>query len=84
MATWLRFEDDTVPGARTQRLIVWSIRGPRLGAIQWFGRWRQYAFFPEAETVFNRGCLQDIEHKVTELQAAMVQRIQAERKQRRA
>lgn len=31
-----------------------------LGKIKWFGRWRQYAFFPEAETVFEKKCLADI------------------------
>ena len=32
----------------------------RLGIIKWFGRWRQYTFFPEFETVFNTECLNDI------------------------
>ena len=32
----------------------------RLGVIKWFGRWRQYAFFPEVGTVFNTECLEDI------------------------
>jgi len=32
----------------------------RLGLIKWFGRWRQYVFFPEPETVFSKGCMADI------------------------
>ena len=32
----------------------------RLGLIKWFGKWRQYAFFPEQGTVFNHQCLEDI------------------------
>ncbi len=32
----------------------------RLGVIKWFGRWRQYSFFPELDTIWNKGCLQDI------------------------
>jgi hypothetical protein len=32
----------------------------KLGEIKWFGRWRQYAFFPEPETVFEHQCLKDI------------------------
>ena len=35
--------------------------GDRLGLIKWFGRWRQYAFFPKYETVFNVECLNDIQ-----------------------
>ena len=32
-----------------------------LGEIKWFGRWRQYAFFPEPGTVYNVECLNDIQ-----------------------
>lgn len=32
----------------------------RLGLIKWFGRWRQYVFFPESKTVFSKGCMADI------------------------
>jgi len=39
----------------------------RLGAIMWFGRWRQYAFFPDNETVFNTECLNDIQSYIREL-----------------
>ena len=33
----------------------------RLGIIKWYPRWRQYAFFPEVGTLFNVGCLNDIQ-----------------------
>ena len=33
----------------------------RLGIIKWFSRWRQYAFFPEKDTLFNVDCLADIQ-----------------------
>ena len=32
-----------------------------LGTIAWFGRWRQFCFWPEPHTTFNVGCMQDIE-----------------------
>lgn len=35
--------------------------GSSLGIVKWFGRWRQYAFFPEDGTVFNTDCLNDIQ-----------------------
>lgn len=31
-----------------------------LGVVKWFGRWRRYAFFPNAETVFEDECLKYI------------------------
>ena len=34
--------------------------GDSLGDIEWFSRWRQYAFVPAEETVFNPDCLDDI------------------------
>ena len=47
---------------KTQVIKVMSkIHGNRLGVIKWFGRWRQYGFFPEPETVFNLECLNDIQ-----------------------
>ena len=38
----------------TERWGVFSeSSGDRLGTIRWFGRWRQYAFYPEPETLYN-------------------------------
>lgn len=31
-----------------------------LGIIKWYGPWRQYCFFPSEETLWSRGCLQEI------------------------
>lgn len=31
-----------------------------LGLIRWFARWRKYAFYPEANRVFEQTCLCDI------------------------
>ena len=31
-----------------------------LGHIKWHGPWRQYVFFPQAETIFEKTCLEDI------------------------
>lgn len=42
---------------------VWGVytkRGDELGQIRWFGRWRQYVFFPANSTVYSAGCLVDI------------------------
>jgi len=42
-------------------------RGSSLGIIKWFGRWRQYAFFPEDGTAFNIECLNDIQSYIKDL-----------------
>lgn len=43
---------------------VWCVNskksGATLGVIQWFGRWRQYAFFPAKDTIYNSQCLWEI------------------------
>ena len=38
-----------------------------LGKIKWYGPWRQYCFFPTAETIFNIGCLEDINKYIKDL-----------------
>lgn len=46
---------------KTKRFIVKNNKsGSSIGWIQWYGPWRQYCFFPIAETVYSAGCLQDI------------------------
>lgn len=56
--------------ADTGKTLVWDVRSVRasalLGRIKWFGRWRQYCFFPEGDTIFNRGCLDDIASFISE------------------
>ena len=53
---------------------VWDIlskeHGFKLGTIKWFGRWRQYCFFPCSETVFNVECLSDIQDFIKQLKVA--------------
>lgn len=43
---------------------VWLVENSRngglVGIIKWFGKWRKYAFFPEAETCFEEVCLREI------------------------
>ena len=45
---------------------VWECRSNNsnecLAVIKWYSPWRQYCFFPTPETVFNIGCLEDINH----------------------
>ena len=56
---YLRFCD--LPAKPKTRVIgVSNHAGTILGEIRWLESWRQYVFFPEAECVFSKGCLEDI------------------------
>ena len=35
-------------------------QGTRLALIRWYGAWRQYVIEPEAGTIWNATCLQDV------------------------
>lgn len=42
---------------------VWTVNstsGRRLGEIRWYSHWRQYAFYPAEQTIFNGDCLADL------------------------
>ena len=48
-------------GEKTNVWYVVTSEGHKtLGEIKWFSRWRKYAFFPMAETVYENDCLKDI------------------------
>ena len=66
---WLTFSERPVRG-KTKQVRVGSKSSPMtLGYIQWFGRWRQYAFFPAVNTVFSQDCLRDIVQEIDRLMA---------------
>jgi len=62
---YLRFERVENPGRKT---MVWEVvsqsGGFVLGHIKWHGAWRQYCFFPSAETLFNTDCLDAITDRI--------------------
>lgn len=67
---FLRFERD-LPAERGKKTQVWEVisarHGYRLGEIRWYGRWRQYTFRPEPETIWNSGCLKQLQSFVSTL-----------------
>ncbi len=66
--SYLCFERLNIGSRKTPIVIVSSRRtGARLGQIKWFGRWRQYCFWPDPGTIFNTGCMTDIQAKIREL-----------------
>ena len=38
-----------------------------LGVIRWDRGWRQYCFYPNAETMFSKGCLEDVNDFIGQL-----------------
>src|ERR1700747_4168 len=47
---------------KTKIFQIFSINQDQLiGEIKWMGRWRQYAFYPFSETIWNDDCLLSIQ-----------------------
>ena len=66
---YLAFHEN-MPRERGKSTKVWDVvskrHGDLLGRVQWFGRWRQYVFVPQPETLFNSGCLDDLREFIGE------------------
>lgn len=61
LGKWLTLDGGgATPSGKTKIWNVLSDDGVALGVIRWFGRWRQYAFYPASNTVYERQCLRDL------------------------
>ncbi|KKL56525.1 hypothetical protein LCGC14_2244500 [marine sediment metagenome] len=86
----VRFEDyhseylDFKELVTTNRTKVYDVRSKRdgvsLGTIQWYGKWRQYCFYPKPETIFNRQCL----HDIVDIMDLLMKKWQEQRARRKA
>ena len=58
---WIKF---ILAPKQNPKTAIWFVAakdgGGMLGEIRWFGRWRRYAFYPQAATVFEPTCLRNI------------------------
>lgn len=45
---------------KTEIWDVLTLRGDRLGTVQWHGPWRQYCFGAEGRAVWSSGCFDDL------------------------
>lgn len=58
-------------GKKTRSYRVLEVStGYTLGWLKWFGRWRGYCFFPVTGTVFDGGCLAQLDAWISELDGA--------------
>lgn len=66
--TYVMFVPAAIPeGQKTPRWNVVAKEGHHpLGEVKWFGRWRKFCFFPNAETVYEEVCLRDISRFIEE------------------
>lgn len=63
---------------------IWTVRNTvarvNLGDVRWFGRWRQYAFFPGAELVFEKTCMRTIADFCERATRTHIRRARSERR----
>lgn len=70
---------------KTKVISVDSLSGGyRLAVIRWYPNWRQYTFNPEPSTVWNVGCLQEVESYIQGLMAARLNKADDERHEKMA
>jgi hypothetical protein len=57
---WIDFNEAQ---SKTKTKIFWVQNrndNSLIGEVRWYGPWRQYAFYPMPNTVYERQCLMDI------------------------
>lgn len=71
MSEYLHFE--SLGKSASGKTLVYGVisvtQGDLLGHIRWYGPWRQYCFFPAPGTIWNVGCLNDINQFIARLMA---------------
>lgn len=68
---YLTFSRTASETGKTYVVQVLSARHPgvTLGEIRWYGRWRQYAFYPRPDTIWNPECMDGVSAAIRELMA---------------
>ena len=55
---------------KTRKLRLINTRaGVIIGDVSWYGPWRQYCLFPVGNTVWSKGCLEDVKSLMKKLDA---------------
>lgn len=47
-------------GTKSVYWVISKMRGGILGELRWYYKWRQYCFYPNSGTLFNKNCMKDI------------------------
>lgn len=85
MSNYLSFTYEPSASGKTLVTSVYSARsGDKLGEIKWFGRWRQYAFYPAEGTIWNPDCLADINTVIYKLMESRQRSVIAQERNRNA
>ena len=63
---FLTFEERE-PKEKTKVFSIATKAGTIIGWIQWYGGFRKYSFFPEANTVWDENCLKDVQSFIGKL-----------------
>lgn len=59
--SYIKFIDLGIPdGLKTRRYRVQGANGFSIGQVRFNGAWRKFCFFPDADTVFDSNCLNEI------------------------
>lgn len=65
---YIRFQEIPNPGKKTKHFQCRNNKsGGLLGLVEWERGWRQYCFYPCADTMFSKGCLEDVNDFITQL-----------------
>lgn len=67
---WIEFFDESNPKHKTSCFCIQNHSNEIIGWIEWHIPWRQYCLYPEDQMVFNKGCLEDINHFIKQLMDA--------------
>jgi hypothetical protein len=65
--TYLRFIDKEAKQITKIIGVVNIHHDEEIGEIKWFGKWRQYCFYPSPDTIWNTGCMKDICEVINDL-----------------
>ena len=61
LGQYLEVTKETLPRRRTPIYLIFNrSQGSCVATIRWYGRWRQYCYFPEGDTVLSASCMEDI------------------------
>ena len=70
MSKYLEFEEIRDTGKTKVIAVNSKNSGDQLAVISWYGPWRQYVMFPNDDTPWNKGCLEDVNAEIDGLMAA--------------